>query len=107
LYLLDAALLTQSKIFKMAPVSRSNLSFLKDWMERPLMGGFPLLGADRKSWNEDFEVDLVCLKNPPATDPFSVWFINSFLPRVHQKFGERFKVGGFVTDEAILAADVC
>tara|TARA_R110002060_G_scaffold27132_4_gene36857 strand:- start:19 stop:519 length:501 start_codon:yes stop_codon:yes gene_type:complete len=56
------------------------------------MGAFPLLGLDRDAWDAKSESDLIAI-NPRATpDIFSKWFTESFIPRYHQVFGEKFRV---------------
>jgi len=92
MHLTDEAILKQSQLLKMSTISPHNLSFLRNWMERPTMGAFPLLGIDSKSWDEEHETDLVSLSTPQTNDHFSEWFITRLIPFIHRKIGERFKV---------------
>lgn len=56
------------------------------------MGAFPLLGLDRKSWEPQYEDDLVSIKARDASDPFSRWYVEKAVPTFHHMIGERFKV---------------
>ncbi|KAH6664046.1 hypothetical protein B0J14DRAFT_682577 [Halenospora varia] len=68
-----------------------DLDFLRSWFERPKMGDFPLLGADRESWSPANTYDLIALQRRQSSDPFSHWLTNSFIPFFHNILGKRFK----------------
>ncbi|KAK4455482.1 hypothetical protein QBC34DRAFT_390025 [Podospora aff. communis PSN243] len=85
----NKALLTEVSLAKLDPPNKHDLVFLKDWFERPEMGNFPIIGANRKAW--DVEDDLVAIKPRLTPDPISRWFTNIVFPLYHRWYGERFK----------------
>ncbi|KAH8648033.1 hypothetical protein BGZ60DRAFT_535165 [Tricladium varicosporioides] len=68
-----------------------DLAFFRDWLQRPNMGNFPLLGLDRHAWAEEHTNDLLAIHRRDHEDPISRWFINRFIPWFHVKFGSRIK----------------
>lgn len=46
------AVLKQARLARLDGPSRYELRFLRTWLERLRMGNFPLLGLDRKMWDE-------------------------------------------------------
>ena len=88
----DDAVLKEAALAKLERPRQYDLDFLRSWFRRPGMGAFPLLGLDRDAWDAKTESDLIAI-NPRATpDIFSKWFTESFIPRYHQVFGEKFRV---------------
>lgn len=83
----------QANICRLGAPTPHDLRFLRGWLEGPKMGGFPLLGRDRESWDVENERDLVGLRprNPP--DRFSAWFSDTVLPTYHRVIGQKVKVG--------------
>lgn len=88
--------LSDDRLFKHATLSKldapneSNLSFLREWLERPTMGSFPIRGLDMDAW--DVQDDLVALKSAGPRDLTTRWFINTLVPLYHRFLGERLKV---------------
>lgn len=88
--------LTDDRLFKHATLSKldvpneNNLSFLRDWLERPTMGSFPIRGLDMGAW--DVQEDLVALKSAGPRDLTTRWFTNTLVPLYHRFLGERLKV---------------
>lgn len=90
----NEAVLKQAKLARLEGPSRYELRFLRQWMERPRMGNFPLWGLDRKSWDEEHKDDLVALRERSRHDVFSSWVAETVVPGFHRFVGERFKVCG-------------
>lgn len=86
------AVLKQARLARLDGPSRYELSFLRRWMERPRMGNFPLLGLDRKTWDEAHEDDLLALRERSRSDMFSSWVAETLVPTFHRLIGEKFKV---------------
>ncbi|MCJ1246402.1 hypothetical protein MMC30_003609 [Trapelia coarctata] len=68
-----------------------DLDFFRDWLQRPNMGNFPLRGLDRHMWSADHEADLIAIQPRQTADPFSMWFINTFIPLFHRTVGYHLK----------------
>lgn len=94
LELYNDAVLKQARLARLDKPSRHELRFLRTWMERPRMGNFPLLGMDRRTWDEEHEDDLMALRARPASGVFSSWVAETVVPIFHRFIGERFKVCG-------------
>lgn len=86
------AVLKQTQLARLDRPSRHELRFLRTWMERPRMGNFPLLGLDRKTWDEEYENDLLALRARPAGGMFSSWVAETLVPLFHRFVGEKLKV---------------
>ncbi|KAH9904471.1 hypothetical protein F4778DRAFT_790016 [Xylariomycetidae sp. FL2044] len=84
-------LLKQARIARLGAPSVYDLNFLRDWLKRPMMGNFPLVGADRHSYSEIHSKDLVAIKARPVFDPFSHWFTYRLIPKWHKWVGGRLK----------------
>lgn len=67
-----------------------NLSFLREWLERPTMGSCPIRGLDMGAW--DAKEDLIALKSAGPSDLTTRWFTNTLVPLYHRFLGERLKV---------------
>jgi hypothetical protein len=57
------------------------------------MGNFPLRGPDQEAGKKETEKDLLAICRRSHGDPFSSWFIDTVVPKFHQVFGSRIKVG--------------
>ncbi|KAH8590888.1 hypothetical protein B0O99DRAFT_675689 [Bisporella sp. PMI_857] len=68
-----------------------DLAFFRDWLQRPKMGNFPLLGLDRNAWEAENMDDLLAIRPRKHNDPVSRLVINRFVPWFHTVFGSRFK----------------
>jgi hypothetical protein len=90
--LYNDACLRQARLARLDGPSRQDLQFLRAWMERPRMGNFPLLGLDRRTWDEEHEDDLLAIRARPAAGVFSAWVLETLVPLFHRFVGERFKV---------------
>ena len=90
---IDDALLKQSSVAQLGPPRTYDLKFLREWLERPTMGAFPLLGLDRKTWDPSNESDLVAIHGRRPADLFSAWFSEVVVPFYHRLVGHRIKVG--------------
>ncbi|KAK9769780.1 putative DUF6594 domain-containing protein [Seiridium cardinale] len=102
------------KLEQYSSPSSYDLEFLREWLVRPRMGNFPLIGPDRSSWCLRYEKDLVAIKARPLPDIFSRWLNFDMLPRWHQLFGGKLKkptdveagvgLGIYEYDDTVLAA---
>jgi hypothetical protein len=82
-------------VLRMEPPVQHDLEFFRSWLKRPSMGAHPLLGIDRKSWEDQNEGDLAALMPRRAPDRFSQWFIDSLVPRLHRVFYRSSKASFF------------
>ncbi|KAK7962942.1 uncharacterized protein PG986_003767 [Apiospora aurea] len=89
---IDDTLLKQAKIARLGAPVPQDISFLREWWRRPGMGYFPLVGADRNSYSEERERDLVAVKARSAPDLFTRWFHGALVSRWHGWFGRNAKV---------------
>jgi hypothetical protein len=89
--LVDAQLTHACYLAGLKGPRRYDLDFLRSWLERPMMGNFPLRGPDQHSWSEENTHDLLAIQRRESSDPFSRWLSDSFVPFFHNIFGERFK----------------
>jgi hypothetical protein len=76
--------------------TRYHLRFLQDWLERPKMGNFALLGEDRHVWGSSDEPDvhapdLIVLKARAAEDQFSKLVMGKLVVWAHGFFRSRAK----------------
>ncbi|KAI1327788.1 hypothetical protein F5Y16DRAFT_185436 [Xylariaceae sp. FL0255] len=103
----------QAAIAGLGAPSTYDLKFLREWLMRPKMGNFPLIGLDRNSWNpEVYRKDLVAIKARPEPDTFSRWFNNGLFPGWHRLVGGKLKCptdvelgqGIYEYDDKLLAA---
>ncbi|KAK7985822.1 hypothetical protein PG988_003444, partial [Apiospora saccharicola] len=84
-------LLKQAEIARLGAPALQDISFLRKWWRRPGMGYFPLVGADRNSYSENHERDLVAVKARSAPDPFTRWFNDGLVATWHGWFGRNVK----------------
>ncbi|KAI1342727.1 hypothetical protein F5Y15DRAFT_266404 [Xylariaceae sp. FL0016] len=108
------SLCKQAKISRLGSPSSHDLAFLREWLVRPGMGDYPLIGLDRESYCQRYEKDLVAIKARPAPDLFSRWFNYSLFPTWHRLVSRRFKKpadveagvghGVYEYDDTLLAA---
>ncbi|KAI3327644.1 hypothetical protein HD806DRAFT_329294 [Xylariaceae sp. AK1471] len=84
-------LFKQATIARLGAPSRYDLNFLRDWLVRPRMGNFPLVGVDRHSYTNRYAKDLVAIKARPLPDFFSRWFNYGLFPKWHQLLGGKLK----------------
>lgn len=63
------------------------------------MRSFPLRGADRHTWEDGKEHDLIQLYHREASDVFSQWVIEKLVPLFHYYFGKHFKTNSSPSDE--------
>ncbi|KIM96142.1 hypothetical protein OIDMADRAFT_183557 [Oidiodendron maius Zn] len=68
-----------------------DLNFIRQWLKRPKMGNFPILGPDHDSWSTPHADDLLAIRRRESSDPLSRWVINLFIPWFHNIIGKRFK----------------
>jgi len=92
----DDALIQQAATTRLSQPSRHDLRSLQDWLERPKMGNFALIGSDRHVWNSDDgpsngSPDLVVLRPHEQEDHFSEWVVESFLTWFHYFIWHRVK----------------
>jgi hypothetical protein len=76
--------------------SRHDFRSLQEWLERPKMGNFTLIGADRHVWASDDgqntgSPDLIVLRPREQEDHFSEWVAESFLTWFHHLLWHRVK----------------
>ncbi|KAK8132172.1 hypothetical protein PG999_000345 [Apiospora kogelbergensis] len=84
-------LLKQAKIARLGAPAPQDVNFLREWWRRPRMGYFPLVGADRHSYSEEYDRDLVAVKARSAPDLFTRWFNDGLVSRWHGYFGRKVK----------------
>ncbi|KAK8062015.1 hypothetical protein PG994_008381 [Apiospora phragmitis] len=87
----DDTLLKQAKIARLGAPALQDLGFLREWWKRPRMGYFPLIGADRNSYTEQYERDLVAVKARSTPDLFTRWFNDGLVSKWHGWFGRTAK----------------
>ncbi|CZT46429.1 uncharacterized protein RSE6_06855 [Rhynchosporium secalis] len=87
----DTAVLKHTAMGKFDRPREYDLEFLRSWFRRAGMGSFPLLGLDRDAWVVKTENDLIAIKPRETPDIFSRWFAESFFPRYHRVFGQRYR----------------
>jgi len=90
------ALIQQSIISRLADPNPHNLRSLQNWLERPNMGNFALIGKDRDTWGASDEplshnMDLLAIKSDVANDAFSTWFSQKFIHWFHHMLWHRIK----------------
>lgn len=88
----DSTIAHLSYILKLPKFASYDIQFFRDWLERPNMGNFPLVGRDRNAWAEQTETDLVALCARSSDDIFSKWFTDKLIPWFHNLVWKRFKV---------------
>ncbi|PMD64443.1 uncharacterized protein K444DRAFT_520979 [Hyaloscypha bicolor E] len=84
-------LLQQVQLSRLEGPKTYDLDFLRDWLERPKMGNFPLRGLDQHAWSKENETDLVAIRRRENGEPFSRWLINTVVPYFHNRIGKRLK----------------
>lgn len=89
-HLSDDRLFKHTTLSKLDAPNESNLSFLREWLERPTMGSFPIRGLDMGAW--DVQEDLVALNSAGPQDLTTRWFTNTLVPFFHRFLGEKVKV---------------
>lgn len=85
----DDAVVRQSALLGFSPPREHDLQSLRDWLQRPEMGNYRLLGADRNIWGDlddpiDPNTDLITLAKSPNNDIFTHWFFEKVLPIFHR-----------------------
>lgn len=81
-------------VLGLSPPREHDLDSLRDWLQRPKMGNYSLVGADRNVWGDLDDpisptTDLISLAASSNNDLFTHWFLEKILPVVH-----RFRVWG-------------
>ncbi|KAK8852271.1 hypothetical protein PGQ11_014750 [Apiospora arundinis] len=84
-------LLKQAEIARLGAPAPQDINFLREWWRRPRMGDFPLVGADRNTYSEEHDRDLVAVKARSAPDLFTRWFHDGLLSKWHAWFGRNVK----------------
>jgi hypothetical protein len=87
----DDAVYKQSMLFGLESPSKHDVQFFREWLERPRMGAFPLLGLDANSWEAEHEHDLMSLLSRKPRDAFSKWLSTSIVPLYHRVLGSKYK----------------
>ncbi|KAI1870311.1 uncharacterized protein JN550_005239 [Neoarthrinium moseri] len=85
----NARLLKQVEICNLERPSSVDLRTLRNWLERPSMGAFPIRGLDLNAWDD--EDDLVAIKPRLSPDPLSRWVNDVVFPLIHRFCGEKIK----------------
>ena len=78
-------------LYSLESPSKTDVQFLRDWLERPRMGDYPLLGLDADSWKVEHDHDLMSLLSRKPRDVFSRWLSTSVIPHYHHIFGSKYK----------------
>ncbi|KAE8450289.1 hypothetical protein EG329_006717 [Mollisiaceae sp. DMI_Dod_QoI] len=90
------AVIQQSIISRLGDPTRHGLRSLQNWLERPNMGNFALIGKDRDVWGASDEpispnMDLLAIQSGGENDPFSLWFTRKFIRWIHHILWHRIK----------------
>ncbi|CAG8952589.1 hypothetical protein HYFRA_00009695 [Hymenoscyphus fraxineus] len=83
------AVIQQAVLLGFSPPRAHDLQSLRDWIQRPQMGNYPLIGADRHTWGSldspiDPQTDLITLAPPTHNDIFTHWFFETIIPLLHR-----------------------
>ncbi|TLD28488.1 hypothetical protein PspLS_03403 [Pyricularia sp. CBS 133598] len=103
------AILRQAQLAKLCRPTKKEVQSLRDWLEKPRMGNFDLLGLDRTSWEAGHESDLVSI-SPRPSDYFSRLFAESLVPLFFRLCGKRMQksfspdLGLYIFDDSSLSA---
>jgi hypothetical protein len=112
LMIIDNAIIQQAALAAMPEPTNYDLRFLQDWLERPKMGNFALLGEDRHVWGSSDKPDvhapdLIVLKPRVEEDQFSKLVIGKFVVWAHGIFGSRAKKLSDVESGQVIYEDDC
>lgn len=81
-------MLQQAGVATLPQPGLSDIKNLRDWLEDPKGGNFPLIGGD---CNWVHSSDLLALRLRSETDSFSRWVIETVIPFYHRVCGRRYK----------------
>jgi hypothetical protein len=71
--------------------NRYDVEFLRDWLQRPDMGDFPISSHDKDAWHKETEYDLIAISARKNMDSFTQWVSASLVPAFHTLLGKRYK----------------
>ncbi len=100
--ILDEALLQQTTLASLRPPNPHDLAFIQEWMIRPTMGNFYLLGQDSDIWSNPNISDLIALNARHADDPFTAWVTNKAVHWWHRVAGKYLRVSAHFAEENLL-----
>lgn len=92
----DELVLQQAGVSSLPRPEKFDLKDLRDWLEDPKGGNFPLIGADR-DWTQS--TDLLALRRRNESDPFSRWVMEKLIPRYHRVLGHTYKYPSINSNE--------
>jgi hypothetical protein len=86
----DAALIQTAKVYRLAQPLKSDVAFLREWLEMPHGGDFFLKGLEAEPWKPHCEGDLVALSvRPEQRDLFAQYLSDRIVPWYHRYIGHR------------------
>jgi hypothetical protein len=86
----DAALIQTAKVNRLAKPLKSDVVFLREWLEMPHGGDFFLKGLEAEPWELDCEEDLVVLsERPEQRDLFAQYLSDRIVPWYHRCIGHK------------------
>ncbi|CAG8982639.1 hypothetical protein HYALB_00006034 [Hymenoscyphus albidus] len=83
------AVIRQAVLLGFSPPRAHDLQTLRDWIQRPQMGNYPLIGTNRNTWGSldsliNPQTDLITLATPTHNDIFTHWFFEKLIPLIHR-----------------------
>jgi hypothetical protein len=86
----DVALIQTAKVHRLAQPLKSDVAFLREWLEMPHGGDFFLKGLEAEPWEPHCEGDLVALSvRPEQRDLFAQYLSDRIVPWYHRYIGHR------------------
>lgn len=88
---IDSALLKAYQVHSLAKPVDCDISFLREWLERPEGANYSIKGVEAEPWKPCCAADLVRLSRPDTKDEFAQALSDKFLPWYHHYLGRRQK----------------
>ena len=101
----DKAVLQQTAMSRLQKPNPRDLRFLKEWLDRPDMGGIYLEGQDSDVWDKPDHLDLITMKPRMNESLLSAWISDAFVDWYHRTIGSRLTVGNFDHDRGSTAIE--
>lgn len=86
-----SALLKAYQVHSLAKPVDCDISFLREWLERPEGANYSIKGVEAEPWKPCCAADLVRLSRPDTKDEFAQALSDKFLPWYHHYLGRRQK----------------
>jgi hypothetical protein len=90
---IDEAVLQQAELAKLQKPNPRDLRFLKEWLDRPDMGGVYLTGQDSDVWEDPDRFDLIAVKARRTESILSSWMSDRIVNWYHSHIGRHLQVG--------------